>query len=98
MKILMVLTFALCALFGDGEELYKTKCAVCHGPKAERIYMNKIRPIGKIDSKERLEVLLKYRESNSFDKYGYGAVMRLPLKLIKNDDLKKINEYIDEVK
>jgi cytochrome c553 len=95
-KIILIAFLAAFSFAGEGKELYNSKCASCHGIDGERSYMNKIRPVVMIDSDERLKTLLSYKDSHSLDKYGYGAVMRLPLKVIKHKDLEKINEYISE--
>ena len=95
-KIILIALLATFAIASGGKELYNSKCASCHGIDGKRSYMNKVRPVVMIDSDERLKTLLTYKDSHSKDKYGYGAVMRLPLKVIKHKDLEKINEYISE--
>ncbi|KGI55854.1 c-type cytochrome [Campylobacter sp. MIT 97-5078] len=80
----------------DGATLYK-KCAVCHGAKAEKVYLNKVPALSSIATAERLQYMKEYSEGKR-NAYGQGAIMKLNLKGLTEADFKAIEAYIETLK
>ena len=61
-KLLMIAALAcvgVSAYAADAATLYK-KCAVCHGAKAEKVYLNKVPALKTISKAERLKYMKEY--------------------------------------
>ncbi|AJC87519.1 cytochrome c553 [Campylobacter insulaenigrae] len=100
MKKLIVLSALAClgvsTYAADGAALYK-KCAVCHGAKAEKMYLNKVPALNSLTSAERLQYMKEYSEGKR-NAYGQGAIMKINLKGLTEDDFKAIEAYIETLK
>lgn len=100
-----VVLFLACALalsaFGaDGAAVYK-KCIACHGVKAEKVYLNKVPALNGIDSAKMVEDMKKFKagEVNGGKGYfGMGAVMKLQMSKLSEDDMKAVADYIKTLK
>ncbi|EDP6904940.1 c-type cytochrome [Campylobacter upsaliensis] len=84
---------AISAYATDGATLYK-KCAVCHGPKADKVYLNKVPALKSISTAERLQYMKEYSEGKR-NAYGQGAIMKINLKGLTEEDFKAIEAYIE---
>ena len=77
MKKLIIVSGVAALLAGslfaaDGATLYK-KCAACHGPKAEKVYLNKV-PVLNTLSKESITESLKGYKVGTLDKFKTSAI------------------------
>ncbi len=92
---------AASALFAaDGAELFK-KCVTCHGPQAERSYLNKVPVLTSVDAAERLELMKAYKAGTLGDgkgKFGMGAVMKAQMASLSDEDMVSVNDYITTLK
>ena len=79
----------------DGATLYK-KCAICHGAKADKVYLNKVKALNTIPREERLKAVREYA-AGKLNKYGQGAIMTLNLKGLTEADFEAIEDYIDSI-
>ena len=97
MKKFLAVCAAACigvSAFGaDGATLFK-KCAVCHGAKADKVYLNKIPALKSISTAERLQYMKEYAEGKR-NAYGQGAIMKINLKGLTEEDFKAIESYIE---
>ncbi|EAL53880.1 c-type cytochrome [Campylobacter upsaliensis] len=84
---------AISAYAADGATLYK-KCAVCHGPKADKVYLNKVPALKSISTAERLQYMKEYSEGKR-NAYGQGAIMKINLKGLTEEDFKALEAYIE---
>lgn len=100
MKKVLAITALACmgisAYAADGATLYK-KCAVCHGAKAEKVYLNKVPALNSLTSAERFQYMKDYAEGKR-NAYGQGAIMKINLKGLTEADFKAIEEYIETLK
>ncbi|AJC93877.1 cytochrome c553 [Campylobacter volucris] len=100
MKKLVVLSALAClgvsAYAADGAALYK-KCAVCHGANADKVYLNKVPALNSIASAERIQFMKEYAEGKR-NAYGQGAIMKINLKGLTEEDFKAIDAYIETLK
>ena len=85
----------VCAYAADGATLFK-KCAVCHGAKADKVYLNKIPPLKNLSSAERMQYKKEYSEGKR-NAYGQGAIMKINLKGLTEEDFKAIEAYIQSL-
>ncbi|ENA2871405.1 c-type cytochrome [Campylobacter upsaliensis] len=84
---------AISAYAADGATLYK-KCAVCHGPKADKVYLNKVPALKSISTAERLQYMKEYSEGKR-NAYGQGTIMKINLKGLTEEDFKALEAYIE---
>ncbi|ELB7667211.1 c-type cytochrome [Campylobacter upsaliensis] len=84
---------AISAYAANGATLYK-KCAVCHGPKADKVYLNKVPALKSISTAERLQYMKEYSEGKR-NAYGQGAIMKINLKGLTEEDFKALEAYIE---
>lgn len=101
MKKLIVVSGAAALLAGslfaaDGATLYK-KCAACHGPKAEKVYLNKVPALNTL-SKEEIAESLKGYKAGTLDKFKSAAMMKPIAKPLSDDDIAALSEYIPTLK
>ena len=101
MKKLIIVSGATALLVGslfaaDGATLYK-KCAACHGPKAEKVYLNKVPALNTL-SKEEIAESLKGYKAGTLDKFKSAAMMKPIAKPLSDDDIAALSEYIPTLK
>ena len=87
-KLLVLLTLCVTALIAaDGEAVYKSKCASCHGPKASKSALNKSQIIAGWDAEKIILSIADYKE-------GKGGPMKGVMKPIatglSDDDVKAV--------
>lgn len=91
-----ILTFlSVSAYAADGAELFK-KCAVCHGEKADKMYLNKVPPLKTLSKEQRLQYMKEYSEGKR-NAYGQGAIMKINLKGLTEEDFKAIEAHIESL-
>ncbi|KAA6226732.1 MULTISPECIES: c-type cytochrome [unclassified Campylobacter] len=99
MKKLLVMSMAACigisAFAADGATLYK-KCAVCHGPKADKVYLGKVPALKTLSQDERLKYMSEYK-AGTRNAYGQGNIMKINVKDLTEEDFKAIDAYIDSL-
>ncbi|MDR2905056.1 MAG: c-type cytochrome [Helicobacteraceae bacterium] len=76
----------------DGEVVFKT-CVVCHGPKAEKVYLNKVKPPREMAEKEIVQALKDYK-AGSRNVYQVGALMSGNAKTLSEGDMYSVAKYI----
>lgn len=100
MKKLLVLSALAClgisAYAADGATLYK-KCAVCHGAKAEKSYLNKVPALNTVSSADRIKFMKEYA-AGTRNAYGQGGIMKIQLKGLTDADFAAIDAYIATLK
>ncbi|MBX1886050.1 c-type cytochrome [Campylobacter peloridis] len=100
MRKLLVLSALAClgvsAYAADGATLYK-KCAVCHGAKADKVYLNKVPALNSLTPAERLQYMKEYA-AGTRNAYGQGAIMKINLKGLTEADFQAIENYIESLK
>lgn len=94
--LLALACFSVTAFAADGAALYK-KCAVCHGAKGEKKYLNKVPPLHEVKADERLKLLKEYK-AGKLNKFGMGAIMKLNVGKLSDADLEAVNKHIDTLK
>lgn len=94
---LSVLTLGACGLFAaDGATLFK-KCATCHGAKAEKVYLNKVPALNTLTAETRLEAMKAYK-AGTRNEFKMGAIMKIQVAKLSEEDMKAIEEYIESLK
>jgi mono/diheme cytochrome c family protein len=79
---------AVAPTVADAAATYKTKCAMCHSPKAEKLYDNPAAPI-----EEQVEAVLKGKKGKKPpDMPAFGA------KGMTADEAKQLVEYMQELR
>ena len=100
MKKLLVVSALAClgisAYAADGATLYK-KCAVCHGAKAEKSYLNKVPALSSLSSADRLAFLKDYAAGKR-NAYGQGGIMKMQVKGLTEADFAALDAYIATLK
>jgi len=73
---------------GDAATTFKTKCAMCHSPKAEKLYENPAAPV-----EQQVESVLKGKKGKKPpDMPAFGA------KGMTADEAKELVEYMQELR
>lgn len=89
------------ALAADGATLFKP-CAACHGAKAEKPYLGgKVPVLTTVDPAERLELMKQYKAGTVGEgkgKVGQGAVMKMQMAKLSDEDMAAVNDYITSLK
>lgn len=80
----------------QGKKLY-AKCIACHGAKADKKFMNTVPALNSIPAEERLQAMLDYK-AGKLNKYKKGAMMKMQVSKLSEEDLKSINDYISTLK
>ena len=88
-------------LFGaDGATIYK-KCVPCHGVDGSTVYLKKVPALTTLSSEDRLQ-LMKDLKAGAIEsgkgKFGLGAVMKIQMGTLSEEDMKAVNEYIETLK
>ncbi|MBM0636710.1 c-type cytochrome [Campylobacter sp. VicNov18] len=84
------------AFGADGATLFK-KCAVCHGAKADKVYLNKVPALNTLSSEEITQALKEYK-AGTRNKFGQGIIMKTQLASLSEADLQAIAQYIETLK
>lgn len=103
--LLSVVVAASAATFSfaaDGAEIFKP-CAACHGQKAEKAYLGgKVPVLTTVDPAERLELMKQYKAGtvgeNGKGKVGQGAIMKMQMAKLSDEDMAAVNDYITSLK
>ena len=77
------------------------KCIACHGAKAEKAYLNKVPVLTTVDPAERLELMKGYKAGTvegGKGKIGQGAIMKIQMSTLSEEDMAAVNEYISTLK
>lgn len=80
----------------DGATLYK-KCVACHGPKAEKSFLNKV-PVLTTLSKEDMVASLKAYKAGTLNKFNSAAMMKPIVGPMSEADMEAVAEYITTLK
>lgn len=84
----------------DGMMVYK-KCIPCHGQDGSVVYLNKVPALTSLAAEERLQLMKDLKAGaieNGKGKFGLGAVMKIQMGPLSEDDLVAVNEYIETLK
>ncbi|QCD52058.1 c-type cytochrome [Campylobacter sp. RM16192] len=86
-----------CGLFAaDGATLYK-KCVACHGPKAEKSFLNKVPVLTTLKKEEMVEALKAYK-AGTLNKFKSAAMMKPIVGPMSEADIEAVSEYITTLK
>ena len=100
-KIVLLIALACVGAFAaDGAAIYK-KCAVCHGAKAEKKYLNKVPALVEIDPAQRLADMKAYKAgaiNGGKGKINMGAIMKGQMATLSDADMAAVNDYISTLK
>ncbi|MBZ7949059.1 c-type cytochrome [Campylobacter molothri] len=100
MKKMLVISVLACigvsAFAADGATIFK-KCAVCHGAKADKVYLNKVPALKTLSFEERAQALKEYK-AGTRNKFGQGAIMKVQLNSLSEADLEAVDKYIETLK
>ncbi|MDY6056806.1 MAG: c-type cytochrome [Campylobacter lanienae] len=100
-KIVLLVALACVGAFAaDGADIYK-KCAVCHGAKAEKKYLNKVPALVDTDPAQRLADMKAYKAgtlNGGKGKIGMGAIMKGQMAALSDADMEAVNNYISTLK
>lgn len=84
----------------DGATVFK-KCVACHGPKAEKSYLNKVPVLTTVDPASRLADMKAYKAgtvNGGKGKFGMGGVMKGQMATLSDEDMAAVNDYISTLK
>ena len=87
--------------FGADGAVFFKKCIACHGAKAEKAYLNKVPVLTTVDPAERLELMKGYKAGTvegGKGKIGQGAIMKIQMSTLSEEDMAAVNEYISTLK
>lgn len=73
------------------------KCIACHGPKAEKSYLNKIPVLTTLDPNEMVENMKKYK-AGELNLFKMGAVMKGQMASLSEEDMVNVTAYIMTLK
>ncbi|MBT0611931.1 c-type cytochrome [Campylobacter hyointestinalis] len=96
----VIAAFACSAFAADGATIFK-KCAVCHGQKAEKKYLNKVPVLTEIDAATRLADMKAYKDgtlNGGKGKVGMGGIMKGQMAPLSEADMAAVNDYISTLK
>ena len=100
-KIVLLVALACVGAFAaDGAAIYK-KCAVCHGAKAEKKYLNKVPALVDTDPVQRLADMKAYKAgtlNGGKGKVNMGAIMKGQMANLSDADMEAVNNYISTLK
>lgn len=93
--LVLIVLFSTALVATDGEEVYKGKCASCHGDKASKSALNKSQIIAGWDAQRIIQSIADYKE-------GKGGPMKGIMKPIatglNDDDVKAVAKTIASYK
>ncbi|QCD44881.1 c-type cytochrome [Campylobacter mucosalis] len=100
MKKILVLSGVVAALAtgafaADGATIYK-KCVACHGPKAEKVFNNKVPALNTLAKDDVVAAIKGYK--TGANKYGMGAMMKPIANPLSDDDINTVADYIQTLK
>lgn len=96
-KIVLLVALACVGAFAaDGAAIYK-KCAVCHGAKAEKKYLNKVPALVDTDPVQRLADMKAYK-AGTLSKVNMGAIMKGQMANLSDADMEAVSNYISTLK
>jgi cytochrome c553 len=81
----------------NGKILYESKCARCHGQKAEKSSYVNARNLITLPQQEILEQLRNYKKDSGYGQ-STGLIMRAEATMISDEQMKDIAEYISSLK
>lgn len=100
-KVVFLLVACACLSFGaDGAKVYK-QCIACHGLKAEKVYLNKVPALNSLDSAKMVEDMKQFKAgaiNGGKGYFGMGAVMKMQMSKLSEDDMKAVADYIQTLK
>ncbi|MDO5045688.1 c-type cytochrome [Campylobacter sp.] len=80
----------------DGATIYK-KCVACHGPKAEKVFLNKVPALNTLSAEEMVEALKGYK-AGTLNKFNSAAMMKPIVGPMSEADMQAVSEYIKTLK
>lgn len=99
--VLVATLFTCSGLFAaDGATIFK-RCAVCHGQKAEKSYLNKVPILTTVDEAQRVSLMKQYKAGSingGKGKFGLGAIMRGQMASLSEEDMTAVSKYISTLK
>ncbi len=81
----------------NGEEIFKQRCAVCHGEKAQKSSLGVSKIIAGWPQKKIIEKLKGYK-SGKLNQYGFGNMMRNRATKLTDAEMRAVAEYIESLK
>ena len=81
----------------NGKILYESKCARCHGQKAEKSSYINARNLITLSQEEILEQLRNYKKDSGYGQ-STGLIMRAEATMINDEQMKDLAEYISSLK
>ena len=80
----------------EAQNLYRSRCAGCHGERGEKFALGVSLPIAKLDKETLFYELEEYKDGN-MDFYGFGALMKGQLAPLTQEELESLAGYIPQL-
>ena len=77
---------------GDGETLYKNKCASCHGLDGEKKALGTSGPINNLTNQEIVDALVSFKDGSYNGKFK--SVKRSLMNKLSEDDIPVVSAYM----
>ena len=95
MKKITLLILLTAAILANSEELYKN-CSGCHGEHGETKALGQSNIIAGQESNLTIKQLTAYK-NGELNQYGLGNIMQLQLKVVNDEDIESLAQYIEEM-
>ncbi|MDD5359762.1 MAG: c-type cytochrome [Sulfurovaceae bacterium] len=84
-------------LYANGENIYTTKCASCHGSHGEKAALDRSKSIAGQNTSLTIKQIQAY-QNGSLNQYGMGGAMKNMVKSLNENEIKEVAHYISKLK
>ncbi len=81
----------------DGAKIFKQKCAVCHGEKAQKSSLGVSKVIAGWPTEKIIKKLKEYK-TGKLNQYGFGNMMRNRATKLTEKEMLAVAKYIESLK